>query len=134
MLTRPGRSREKPTRLPARGPARSSPSATHARPAAATATPCPLRVGKLNLDRTTIESLAVVHADGLLGFLVGRHLDETEPSRLPRVTVGDDRGRLHRPTLGKMLAQGLGGSRVRETAHVQLDRHGTSFSDGSKPS
>src|SRR5215510_4797369 len=75
----PGWLRAKRPALPARGPARASASAAHARPAAATAAARPLRVGKLNLDRATVESLAVEHADGLLGFLVGRHLDETEP-------------------------------------------------------
>src|SRR5215471_15985769 len=130
----PGGWRVRRLKLPAWGPARSSASTAHARSTTTAAAPRALRVGELDLDRATIESLAVERADGLLGFLVGRHLHEAEPSRLPRVPVGDDRGGLHRPALDEMLAQGLGCSRIRETAHIQLDRHGTSFGDGSERS
>src|SRR5215471_12199850 len=56
----PGWSRARRPTLPARGPARTSASAAHSGSAAATtAAARPLRVGELNLDRATVESLAV---------------------------------------------------------------------------
>src|SRR5436309_368776 len=97
---RPGRSEPRgaaPPRggLPARRARRPAARwAPHAPIPAATAART-LWVRDLDLDRATVEALAVEHADGFLGVLVGGHLDEPEPPRLPGVPIRDDRGRLH---------------------------------------
>src|SRR5438105_789867 len=111
--------------LPAGGspapPASTTTSAVPAPPppraAAATVGPRP---GLIDGPGAAIHLLAIEGRDGGLGLLVRLHLDEREALGLPRRTVRDDLGRLHRAERRKEGLQVGVGDPVGQVADIQL--------------
>src|SRR5262249_57006298 len=83
----------------------------------------------LDLNRPAVEVRAVEAANGLLGFLGSRHLDEPEAARSAGVPVGHDTRRFdaadRRESFAQALVRGGGG----QTAYEEFDSHARSPSD-----
>ena len=76
-----------------------------------------LRSGLGNDDLATIEFGTIELGDGLIGFLIGRHLDETETLRAAGHPVHDNGRRNDGTTLLKMSLKGLVGRTPGNTAY-----------------
>src|SRR5439155_18240505 len=79
--------------------------------------------GDLDLQRPTVQVLAVELLDGLGRGLGRRHLDEAESPRLSGVAVHHHRRRLDRPGLSEHLAQSVGGRREGQTSDEKFVCH-----------
>src|SRR5438477_620811 len=84
------------------------------------------RLGLLDLNGPAVETGAVQLADGLLGLLRRRHLDEPEAARAASVPVCHDARGFDRATRRERFAQTLVGGGEGEAADEQFDRHSKS--------
>ena len=110
----------------------SSASASAAPSSAATAAASPssgiLLVFSPGLIDDQISPIYVLSAqllDSLFRFLLGCHLDETEPPGLSGRTVSDDIDRFHCAGLREQFLERLLGGGIRQVPYIQLLRHGT---------
>src|SRR5213593_43949 len=122
-----------PATAAAAGPAATAAAAAEAT-ATATTTPvapaaCPGGLRLLDLDRPAVEARAVEAADGLLGFLRRRHLDEAEAPRPAGVPVGHDARGFDAAGRREGLAQTLVRGGKCKTADEEFHRHGRAPSD-----
>src|SRR6516165_10645682 len=117
--------------LPATAASAGAPAATTAAEATAAAAAAPIATAAtrawglrlFDLDRPAVEVRAVEAANGLLGFLGSRHLDEPEASRTPGVPVGHDTRGLDAADRRESFAQALVGGAEGQTAYQEFDRH-----------
>src|SRR2546426_1367987 len=100
---------------------------TAAAPVASAA--CPGGLCLLDLDGPAVEARAVEPADGLLGFLRRRHLDEAEAPRPAGVPVGHDARGFDAAGRREGLAQTLVRGGKCKTADEEFHRHGRAPSD-----
>jgi len=77
-----------------------------------------LGIRDVDLERATLEGLAVELGNRRFGLGLRGHLHEPESPRLARIPVGDDCGRLDGPVLGEEGAQALGGCGIGQTTYV----------------
>src|SRR5437899_7401248 len=97
-------------------------TATAAAPVASAA--CPGGLCLLDLDGPAVEARAVEPADGLLGFLRRRHLDEAEAPRPAGVPVGHDARGFDAAGRREGFAQTLVRGGKCKTADEEFHRHG----------
>src|SRR5437773_1542009 len=77
----------------------------------------------LDQDRPAVEVRAVQAADGLLGVLGRRHLDEPEATRPAGLPIRHDARGFDGAGAGEGLTQALSGGRERKTADEEFDCH-----------
>src|SRR5437763_8457238 len=112
------------TTVPAARTATAAATATEAATAAAAATAGAGALGLLDLDGAAVQARAVELADRRLGFLVRRHLDETEAAGAAGIAIGDDARGLDVAARGERFPQTIGGCGEGEASDEEFHSHG----------
>src|SRR6185437_6489909 len=90
---------------------------------ATTATAAAAILGLLHRDLASLDVAAVDLVDGLLGLVIGRHLDEAEATRAAGLAIGDDLGIGDGAERGEQLAQIQLGDAVGQISNVESRSH-----------
>jgi hypothetical protein len=76
--------------------------------------------GFIDVERPSVQFFSVESGDGPEGFIIVAHFDESEPSGLPGVTIGDDTYTVNRPVLLKQRSNGVFGCPEAEISYENI--------------